>query len=88
MTHQTPRRYFTPAARKAGLEARRENAVSKQDLMTPAMFVVRQSGRNQLYGWEIRRYGGVLLSRSESGYATALLARSAGEAALTAMVRS
>ena len=85
MINRPSRRYFTLAARTAGLEARHENAVSKKDLMTPALFVVRQSGQGQLLGWQIRRFGGILLSRSETGYATSFLARSAGEAALTTM---
>ena len=88
MIKQTSRHYFTPAARKAGLEARRENALTKKDLMTPALFVVRHRDQGQLFGWEIRRFGGVLISRSETGYANSFLARSAGEIALTTVVRS
>ena len=87
MTNRTSRRYFTSAARKAGLEARREAAVLKKDLMTPALFVVRQSDQSQLFGWEIRRFGGVLLNRSETGYDTQSQAQTAGEKTLAAMVR-
>ncbi len=81
------RRYFTDAARAAALEVRRENAALKTSVMTPALFIVRQNADSQLFGWEIRRFGGVLLRRSETGYLTQVLARSAGQTALTVMCR-
>ena len=86
MPNRTSRQYFTSAARAAGLEVRREKALSKGSLITPALFVVRQSPHHQLFGWEIRRFGGIPLIRSETGYLTQLQARSAGETALAAMV--
>ena len=88
VTKQTSRIHFSDAARAAALEARRENAVSKESLTTPALYVVRQSPQDQLFGWEIRRFGGVILNRSKTGYPTQVLARSAGEETLLALMCS
>lgn len=85
--NQTSRRYFTKAARTAALQVRREKAVAKEDLTRPALFVVRQTPSSQRFGWEIRRFGGVLLSRSEAGYDTQSQAQTAGARTLAAMVR-
>lgn len=75
-------RQFSEAARKASLDARR---VRSETLATefgkPAVFVVRIS--TDLFGWEVRQYGGVVLTRSKGGFLSGDLARQAGEAALS-----
>ena len=75
------RRHFTDAARVAALAARRQKTENALPVDTPAVFVVRhEDGR---FGWEIRRYGAVLLRRGAETYETAVLARAAGELALS-----
>ena len=86
MTEPTSGRQFTDAARAAALEVRREKILLKNDLLTPTLFVVRHCVYRQLFGWEIRRFGGVVLSRSEIGYVSQSQARLAGQIALDAMV--
>ena len=79
---KSSRRYFTEAARAAAAEAKRlkrENAVPRD---TPAVFVVRVPPANKMFGWEIRRFGSLVLTRSEDRFTTAADARAAGEAAL------
>ena len=75
------RRHFTPEARIAALEARRRKTENAIPVETPQMFAVRHSdGR---FGWEIRRFGAIVLDRSKTTYENMVLARSAGEAVLT-----
>ena len=52
---------------------------------SPRIFVVRLEGENS-FGWEIRKYGSFVLSRSEMGFGTQLLAQTAGETALVALM--
>ena len=48
----------------------------------PEVFVVRMPLPGALFGWEIRRFGAIVLQRSEMGYAAPALARVAGDRAM------
>lgn len=77
------RRHFTEAAREAALARRREiAALPKAPSDALALFVVRGAERGNDYGWEIRRFGAIVVARSEGGFAGPLAARQAGEEAL------
>ena len=80
------RRHFTEAARAAAAEARRrkrEHPVAKD---CPEIFAVRLVAPSIEFGWEIRRYGAIILDKSSMGYPTASAALSAGEPALSALM--
>ncbi len=83
------RRHFTQAARDAALARRREIAAMPKD---PAgsleIFIVRGAERGNDYGWEIRRFGAIVVARSGCGYPTPGAARAAGEDALRNLARS
>ena len=80
--NEPPKRRFTEAARAAALVARRRKRDLAAPQGTPEVFVVRQPSTNRGYGWEIRRFGGVVLDRSPTDYPTMHGAQSAGNAAL------
>ena len=75
-------RHFTEAARAAGLAKRREIALSAKGMMDPELFVVRCPFPSLPFGWETRRYGSIILSKSACGYETIAGARAAGELAM------
>jgi hypothetical protein len=78
-----PRRHFTEAARQAALARRREIAAMPKDPTgTLALFIVRGAERGNDYGWEIRRFGAIVVARSGCGFPGAVAARQAGEEAL------
>lgn len=77
-----PRRHFTEAARAAAIEARRRKRVNAVPLDVLRLFVVRPAQTHGVFGWEIRRFGGVVLHRSVVEYSTMAEARAAGEQAL------
>ena len=87
MSDDPKKRFLSPQARQAAIEARRRLAAAKSPTGSPQMFVVRFAGP-QAFGWEIRRFGGFVLSRSETGFRTLLLAQTAGEQALAFLVSS
>lgn len=75
------RRHVTDAARAAALIARRRKAENSVPVDAPAVFVIRLSdGR---FGWEIRRFGALVICHGDVAYASFLDARSAGERALS-----
>ena len=77
------RRHFTEAARDAALARRREIAAMPKDPSGMlAIFIVRGAARDNDYGWEIRRFGAIVVARSSAGYPTQVAARLAGEEAL------
>ena len=80
------RRYFTQAARDAVVAARRAKAMIPQDSTAPQVFIVRLASFPMPFGWEIRRFGGLVLSRSDMGFPSMASARSAGEGTLAVMV--
>lgn len=80
------RRHFTEAARQAALARRREIAAMPKDPTgTLALFIVRGAERGNDYGWEIRRFGAIVVARSGCGFPVAVAARQAGEEALRAI---
>ena len=82
-----PRRHFTQAARDAALARRRELAAQPKDPADqPRLFVTRGTRGGNDFGWEIRRFGALLVARAERGYATADEARDAGEGAIAALL--
>ena len=85
MLHRSAKaqRRFTEAARQAALARRREiAALPKIPCGTLALFIVRGAERNNDFGWEIRRFGAIVMRHSQRGYASAEAARVAGEEAL------
>ena len=76
------KRHFTEAARLAAKEARRRRREEKVDGDLPEVFVVRKGGDQRAFGWEIRRFGGVILIRSPAAFATIASAQADGTAAL------
>ena len=81
------RRHFTDAARAAALEARRRKREAAIPRGTPEVFVVRLPGASLLFGWEIRRFGAVVLDRSRADYPTMRDAYVAGREALSGQGR-
>ena len=84
MTIGQKKNTVSQAARDAALIKRRELAALKT-IVAVEVFVVRCSAPSLLYGWEIRKFGSIVLSRSETGFPTSSLARIAGEEALSAV---
>ena len=77
------RRHFTEAAREAALARRREIAAMPKDPSgTLALFVVRGAECGNDYGWEIRRFGAIVVARGRQGFPGPVAARQAGEEAL------
>lgn len=74
-----------------GKEAVRTGAprpVQRPSIGQPKLFVVRLgAGPTLRFGWQIRRAGSVVLSRSEEGYSTFQQAQDAGLQALTSLDR-
>ena len=71
--------FSTAAAREAGLAKRHESALLTKDKMAAELFVVRCPLPSLPFGWETRRYGSIVLSKSEHGYETIAEARAAGQ---------
>ena len=53
---------------------------------TPTIFVVRLAGPNQPFGWEIRKFGSFLVSKSDKGFRTQSEAQTEGEKALVTLI--
>ena len=64
-------------ARQKAFDQRREETIRK-------VFVVRLPPPSTGFGWEIRRFGSLVLSRSETEFATSAEAKAAGDAAMAA----
>ena len=79
------KRLLSPQARQAAIDSRRRLAAINPSTGTPQIFVVRLEGA-QPFGWEIRKFGSFVLSRSETGFGTQVLARMDGEGALAALI--
>ena len=71
----------TPEGKRHSAEARRHASAQRPATSAPEVFVVRLAS-SKPYGWQIRKFGSFVLSRSAAGYATELQARTAGENAL------
>ena len=75
----------TPEGKRASIEGRRRREAGLPAIDAPAVFVVRLAGAKP-FGWEIRRFGNITLSRSETGFGTQVLAQEAGANALKTML--
>ena len=84
MTIGRKKNTVSQAARDAALIKRRELAELKT-IVAVEVFVVRCPAPSLLYGWEIRKFGSIVLIRSEIEFPTSSSARIAGEEALSAV---
>ena len=75
---------LSPESRAAASEARRRRYAERPDVKAPQVFIVRLAVDHR-FGWEIRRFGNIVLSRSVETYGSPTLARTAGERALANM---
>ena len=75
----------TPEGKQASLDGRRRRVAGLPEIDAPTVFVVRLAGA-KAFGWEIRKFGGIVLSRGEAGFATQMLAETAGKQALKGML--
>ncbi len=80
-----PKSYFTQAAREAASAVRRANALNRTHIAAPEIFVVRRTSFPDPFAWEIRRFGAMVLDRSDTGFSSIALARAAGRTALERM---
>ena len=78
-------RTISPQARQAAAETRRRRFAEQAPRDALGIFVVRIVGPTQPFGWEIRKFGSFIVSRSDKGFATQLEAKTAGEKALIAL---
>ena len=78
-------RFFTEAARAAGIAKRRENASKLKETSHVLVFVVRSTDIGKPFGWEVRKFGGIVLSRSGEGFGSQSEAQAAGEKALAVL---
>ncbi len=62
--------------------SREHNQLTRVPSGTPIVFAVRLDPARALFGWEIRRFGGVIVRRSTRGYRTTVDALQAGRDAL------
>ena len=69
----------TPEGKQASVEGRRRREAGLPEI-DAAVFVVRWAGA-KAFGWEIRKFGGIVLARSDERYATAQEAQITGQAA-------
>lgn len=76
-------RVFTEAARMAALAARQAKREQPDRFGLPELFIV--SAGAHAFTWELRRFGGVVLQRGSETFASLMLARTDGEAALAAL---
>ena len=65
----------------AAKEARRLHYANRPEVGAPQVFIVRLAVDHR-FGWEIRRFGNIVLSRSFETYGSPMLAKTAGERAL------
>lgn len=77
------RHYFTEAARLAAMAKRREMALHPRDKMAVEVFVVRMAPASSAFTWELRRFGGIVLSRGEAALPSMRQAYQAGVTALS-----
>ena len=76
---------FTAQARQAAIEARRRLAADRPAINAPDVFIVRRDTPYHPFGWEIRRFGSIVLKRGVVGFATQWQARQAGQDVLMNM---
>ena len=78
---QKKRRSFTEAARAAAMAARAAKRAAPDLFGEPELFITRSGKKG--FTWELRRFGGVLLTRGEISYANQPAAEAAGREALS-----
>lgn len=76
------RRHFTEAARAAAIASRRRKQHSATPKDVLEVFIIRSTSISGQYAWEIRRFGGVVLSQSLESFSDPNEARTAGELVL------
>ncbi len=81
MINDQTRHLQTPEARRLAAESQRRRLAELPAKGTSQVFVVRFANAQQ-YSWEIRKFGGLVLNRSETAFGTQLLAFEAGRQAL------
>ena len=70
-------------SKSTSAEGRRRWTAERLSRAAPRLFVVRLGAGPALrFGWEIRKFGNFVLSKSEAGFATLLEAEIAGEKVL------
>ena len=77
------RRRFTDAARAAAVEARRRKREAAVPRETPEVYVVRLPGAHLQFGWEIRRFGALVIEKGATRHLTTRDARLAGQVVLS-----
>ena len=78
---------MTIEQRQKALVTRQLKAAAQPPKDAPQLFIVRLGpDQNLWFGWEIRKFGSIVLSRSETGFETQVLAQTAGEKVLTTLV--
>lgn len=75
-------RHFTEAAREGAKKARLERVLVPVDARLPQVFAIRLPWPSNRFGWEIRRYGCFVLSKSEANFGSMAEAYAAGETVL------
>ena len=75
-------RHFTEAARRAAALARQARREAPRTFGAPELFVVRSKPEATDYSWEIRKFGGVLVSAGRDSYPTPSQAMAAGQRAI------
>jgi hypothetical protein len=71
-----------PSTQKRARENRKKAFVQRRAEVLQKVFAVRLPPPSVGFGWEIRRFGSFVLSRSETEFPTSAEAKAAGEAAL------
>ena len=74
----------SPEVQDRAGEARRKSVENRRAEALQKVFAVRLPPPSTGYGWEIRRFGSIVLSRSEAEFPTSAEAKVAGEAAMAA----
>ena len=89
MAEQKTHHMSTSDGRDASAAGRRRALTEKPPRGAPRLFIVRLgAGPTLRFGWEIRRFGSFVLSKSGEGYATQPEAKDAGQKALESMLVS
>ena len=74
----------TPEGLEIARKARRRRIEEMPDVRAPQVFIVHLAIDHR-FGWEIRRFGNIVLHRSVETYGSPMLAKTAGERALADM---
>ena len=75
---------LTPEGIEAARQGRARREAARPDVRAPQVFVVRL-GVGTRYGWEVRRFGTIILVRSAETFGSPMLAKAAGQIALAGL---